>query len=77
MGRIPVVTLDEWKVIGMQSQKARAELLELIGVSNGKVPARTIDILLKTLDRLDQFRSMADDRMFDTGVSDDMNIFYG
>lgn len=70
-------TLEDWQAIAAQSKKARKELLYLLNQSSSKVPNHINDALVVSLKCLDRFRSNSEKRMMNTGVSDDINIFYG
>lgn len=71
------LTVQEWKDIAGQAKKAREELFKLMRLTSGKVPVNVIDPLPRSIYQLDTFRSKAENQMFFTGVSDDVNIFYG
>lgn len=71
------MSLDEWIKIGQQSQKARNEVINLLKLTDGKIPVGINDVLLKVLDQIDKYRCKAESRMFETGVDGDLNVFFG
>jgi hypothetical protein len=76
MKPIKQVSLEEWESIGEQSKKVRNEMMLLLNQTKG-LPKSVTDTLRKSVQILDRFRSQAEDRMMNTGASDDVHIFYG
>ena len=70
-------TLSEWEAIGEQAKKTRNELFELINQTSGKLPISLTNQIIKSIEHLDLFRCKAEDRMLQSGISDDLRIFYG
>lgn len=70
------ISLEEWESIGLQSKKARDDLLQLLNQTKG-LPKPIIGTLRKSVQYFDRFRSQAEDHMMGTGASTDVHIFYG
>lgn len=68
---------SEWIEIGNQAKKTREELFKLMEMTSGKMPIVIVDQIIKSTKKLDEFRSLAEDRMLNQGDSEDLNIFYG
>lgn len=70
-------SLEDWEAVGSQSKKARRELLSLLNQTKGKLPIAMNEAIIKSIQSLDRFRSNAENRMMQTGISKDTHIFYG
>lgn len=70
-------SLEDWQAIGAQAKQVRKELLSLLNQTSGKLPVSINNSLIKSIQCLDRFRSNAEERMLQSGVSDDLKTFYG
>jgi hypothetical protein len=70
-------SLQDWETIGSQAKQVRNELFKLLNQTSGKVPNSLTKQIVKSINQLDTFRNLAEDRMMNTGVSTDIHIFYG
>lgn len=73
---IKEMTKEEWQQLGEQVKEIRKELFVLHGLSTN-LPNDIVKHIVKAIDSLDSYRCKAEDRMLDTKVTDDLNIFYG
>jgi hypothetical protein len=72
-----VLSAEDWQEIGTQTKQAREELFKLFRLSAGHMPKDTMNLLNKAIDSLDKYRNKAENRMIQTGATNDLTIFYG
>lgn len=70
------MTKEEWQQLGDQVKEIRRELFVLHGLSTN-LPNDIVKHIVKAISILDSYRCKAEDRMLDTKVTDDLNVFYG
>jgi len=71
------LSAEDWQRIGDQAKFAREELSYLHKLSAGHMPKEITRYILSAIAQLDHYRSKAEDRMLQSGTSDDLRIFYG
>lgn len=73
----PKMSLDEWGKVGSQAQDVRDGLIDLLRLTNGRIPVGINEHLLRALNQIDMYRCKAEDRMFETFTTASIDIFYG
>lgn len=73
--------IQQWQDLGEQAKKAQKELHTLLSISNKtKVPKSISQKIAKAMDGIQDYKYLAEDRMFKEHPSLDdeaLNIFYG
>jgi hypothetical protein len=70
-------SLEEWQQIGTQAKKVREELFVLQRLSSGHMPSEIVGHITRAISSIDKYKSKAEDRMMQSGVSKDIKVFYG
>lgn len=68
---------QEWIKVGNQAKLVDKELSKLMNMTTGKMPVNIVDRIIKASDGLSKFKTRAEDRMFQMGDSENLNIFFG
>jgi len=76
-----LITGDEWQwqAIGNQAKIAREQLFALHRLASPNMPKAIVQFIGESIEKLDVFRHHAENRMFATNQSDNLNVttFYG
>jgi hypothetical protein len=68
---------EDWKKLGMQARAVETELFMLHVLSSGYMPVGIVKHIHNAIKQISKYKCEAEDRMLQSGVSDDLTIFYG